>query len=1774
MQNFMKTILSGIKAWTKKEIEKNIQPSDWNQNDCSAADYVKNRTHWEELTFGTLVDNLTYEDYDNGNYPGCTFVVGQKYDVTWNGKLYSQLECVEDGGWRVLGDSSKLPFYIDDDGGDDLYAESNVGDNNWTLTIIGCSAIVHTIDPKYLPEEIYETFDELHSGLDEAFNDINSVRTSAEAAQNAADNAQMDADTNAEKLMTSYIANTTLPSSEYTWTKPVYADGKFVICGTSDSGTSNKAAYSLDGIKWVETELPEYHRWNSPMYGNGKFVALTGESGTIAAYSEDGINWNKTDVPQGNYSVRKYGGGVFVGLQTNGSAFVYSTDGVTWSRGSLPQSGSLSQLLYVDGKFVVICCKTSGTCYALYSLDGKEWNQVRLPVNKLDRLMYSNGIFLAYYSSHSATSAAYSFDGINWTRTTLPVSMWCGDIVYANGTFVMNALGSASDIAAYSFDGINWTKTTLPLSQNWSNIVYGNDVFVAFPSSASDTSAYSFDGINWTKTTLPVSQNWQNLVYHNGVFIAFPSVVSDIAAYSLDGINWTQTTLPVAQVWKNMVYGNGVFVALPDSEGGSIAAYSFDGINWKTEYTAIFQNNTDVTGDIRKILEIPTTEEITSLIDEKVGENGADIDVVAAPGQMLIVKAVDENGKPTEWEAADRTHYDGISYVLPEYKTAYNEDDVQFLINKSVEVEAGKEYIVNWNGVTYQCIAKQFDLEGVSCCVLGDVGAMIGEVSTGEPFCILVIPIYAIEAVGFGVAGMPLDGSTDITLSIATEEVKKLDNKYLDLEWLPTSQVEKIEILPTTQIEDDNITTIPSSVITSLIEADTVYVKMSATEFETVVRARGDDDGVPYVWIGNMHIADEQHQDTGEEYLIVVRPGNLTVIGYGDDRYGGTIAISIDGRSVNKIPEKYLPNCVVKTVNGISPDEDGNVEINIPDASQNANVVEPAEDDIPKVFFGGALQQTKDEAVVPFRYISKTDDFSGYAEIKGQGNSSMSYPKKNQTVKMFKDAECTEKLKVDFKGWGKQNKHVYKANWIDLSHARNVVSARLWADVVKSRANYATLPELLRTTPNQGAVDGFSVKVYAAGVYQGRYTLNIPKDKWTFNMDDDLEEHCVLCGENYVSGCFRASAKIDESDWTDEIHDTVPASIKTRWNEVISFVMNSTDEEFKANLSQYFYVDSLIDYDLFGLASCGLDAFGKNQIYATYDGQRWIASMYDMDSTWGLYWNGSKFVSASYGRNEFEDMVQGRQGNLLYMRLEQLFGAELQTRWEELKNGALSIENIINRFERFTDIAPAELVKEDYASTTGGGKFTGIPSKDTNNIQQIRSFALARQTWTDNYVSALTGRGAQPEQPENPDPADVPCTGITVDKSAMTFTAEGMQNLTANVTPEGCTDVVTWETSDPSVAVVSDGVVYAVGNGNATITARCGGFIATCAVSVSGIVVDETMVYRLPTPTTFDGTTTFVDTGIQLFDTDKDFTLFLRFTNDVNPTQVSVFHCMNEESPWPGVNFQTGAGGEYLLSYYSSKANTNYNKEDKNTHAVVVRKTAGSNCIYVRSDGVEQIVDGGNFSAVTQNLLLGCYQTTDGTKGRFWKGTISECKVWNRALSRQEIEAFDVYSYAETYLRQNFSPNQESFMDTVDINFKNGDFIEAEIDLTNCSGTNECVLSIGDSISEFFNSFKVHSYYTANTGEFLIDAISGVKYCQHTENLENDILTLRMCAGCFVVNGEVIPAGSNNWSKDGYTYYINTVKQISAMTSVQVGSTEGTSRSNATYNYIKVCKRI
>ena len=96
---------------------------------------------------------------------------------------------------------------------------------------------------------------------------------------------------------------------------------------------------------------------------------------------------------------------------------------------------------------------------------------------------------------------------------------------------------------------------------------------------------------------------------------------------------------------------------------------------------------------------------------------------------------------------------------------------------------------------------------------------------------------------------------------------------------------------------------------------------------------------------------------------------------------------------------------------------------------------EPAGDDIPRIYFSGAmLPTTKDYRTMKMKYSSKTKEFECYVQIKCQGTSSMAYDKKNFSIKTYEDEEVSKKLKFDFKGWGKQYKFVLKANYIDLSH--------------------------------------------------------------------------------------------------------------------------------------------------------------------------------------------------------------------------------------------------------------------------------------------------------------------------------------------------------------------------------------------------------------------------------------------------------------------------------------------------------------------------------------------------------------------------------------------------------------------------------------------------------------------------------------------------------------------------------------------------------------------
>ena len=84
----------------------------------------------------------------------------------------------------------------------------------------------------------------------------------------------------------------------------------------------------------------------------------------------------------------------------------------------------------------------------------------------------------------------------------------------------------------------------------------------------------------------------------------------------------------------------------------------------------------------------------------------------------------------------------------------------------------------------------------------------------------------------------------------------------------------------------------------------------------------------------------------------------------------------------------------------------------------------------------------------------------------------------------------------------------------------------------------------------------------------------------------------------------------------------------------------------------------------------------------------------------------------------------------------------------------------------------------------------------------------------------------------------VPCTGISLDQQTKSLTALTPFTLTATPAPANTTDLVEWSSSDNTAATVNDGVVTPLKLGTVTITATCGNYSASCAVTINNVVPD------------------------------------------------------------------------------------------------------------------------------------------------------------------------------------------------------------------------------------------------------------------------------------------------------------------------------------------------
>ena len=388
---------------------------------------------------------------------------------------------------------------------------------------------------------------------------------------------------------------------------------------------------------------------------------------------------------------------------------------------------------------------------------------------------------------------------------------------------------------------------------------------------------------------------------------------------------------------------------------------------------------------------------------------------------------------------------------------------------------------------------------------------------------------------------------------------------------------------------------------------------------------------------------------------------------------------------------------------------------------------EPESNDIPRVYLEGTMPMGLEETQATMTYVSKTSTFTAYLNISGVDDPSLNQEKKSFAIRMFSNSGRTATLNKSFRDWGyASNTYILRANFTDHSHARNIVASRLWNEIMASRDDYATLPTALLESPRNGASDGFPVKVYLNGTYQGIYTWNMGAERWN-NPQGVLKALSNSTPETPDTPCnFRAPWSGTSGDhWAVEAGNE--SSLATSLNRLITFVQEADDNQFRSSIGQYLDLQSAMDYYLFQDAICGVNGLGRNLHLATYDGARWFCGCGDLDATFLLDTEGTGFLSHTCRCPK--DYLES--GSLLWERLVKVFFMEMKERYRQLRANVLSFSNICSHFESFMDVIGEGTYREDVEICPA------IPQADANNIRQIRNAIRDRLTYCDGAMETL-----------------------------------------------------------------------------------------------------------------------------------------------------------------------------------------------------------------------------------------------------------------------------------------------------------------------------------------------------------------------------------------------------------------------------------------------------
>lgn len=415
--------------------------------------------------------------------------------------------------------------------------------------------------------------------------------------------------------------------------------------------------------------------------------------------------------------------------------------------------------------------------------------------------------------------------------------------------------------------------------------------------------------------------------------------------------------------------------------------------------------------------------------------------------------------------------------------------------------------------------------------------------------------------------------------------------------------------------------------------------------------------------------------------------------------------IELSDEAATEVSEAFK-SAGIKMENPSDFSKDSHIELPIPRIAAQVRLYAPK------------LPSTKqDDIEAEIEYNDKDGNyFRKPVILNAQGSSSMGYYVKNMAIDINDGSE------IKFGDFPTQDSFHLKKYYIDIFRGQCIVGYWLMEQVYKSHPigqqypyEYTNLNE--STIESFGDVkkdffngakchpDGFPIIIIWVNSETGEetnmgiYTWNLKKSKEVYNCEKKKSENIILDGSLNINTIFGGTVDwsafeirnpkslIDiegnkyDGDNPKELSETDPLSKKVkdyilRLSSKCKEINSASEEQRKTLMEEIFLIPPTIDYFLVSQIIYHFDGFDKNWIYLTLNGQKWCPTLYDVDSIFGQYWNGTFVIRGS----DSQKILYNYPIHYLLTS----FKSEIESRYNELrKKGIFTVENITSLLEKW-----------------------------------------------------------------------------------------------------------------------------------------------------------------------------------------------------------------------------------------------------------------------------------------------------------------------------------------------------------------------------------------------------------------------------------------------------------------------------------------------------------